>query len=87
MDTVIMRGQISGGWFVDNGDGTSTHQEYPGPGRPFRTDADTAARLIAQGMAVRPDRPTRGEEEQDPAGPEETPAEDSAPGSRNGRRR
>jgi hypothetical protein len=55
MATVIMRGQISGGYFTDNGDGTSTHREYPAPGKPFDTDASTAARLIGQGMAVEPE--------------------------------
>jgi hypothetical protein len=55
MTTVIMRGQITGGYFTDNGDGTSTHREYPAPGQPFDTDAATAARLISQGMALEPE--------------------------------
>jgi len=47
--SVIMRGQISGGYYVDG-----VHRGYPAPGEPFDTDAETAARLIAQGMAAEP---------------------------------
>lgn len=52
---VIMIGRISGGYFTDNGDGTSTHREYPGPGEPFDTDAATAKQLVDQGMAYVPE--------------------------------
>lgn len=55
MAKVVMIGKISGGRFVDNGDGTSTHIEYPGPGEVFDTDAETAAKLIAQSMAYAPE--------------------------------
>jgi hypothetical protein len=54
MAKVIMIGKISGGRFVDNGDGTSTHIEYPGPGEVFTCDDETAAKLVAQSMAYIP---------------------------------
>jgi hypothetical protein len=57
MAKVVMIGKISGGRFVDNGDGTSTHIEYPGPGEVFDTDAETAAKLVAQSMAHVPEAP------------------------------
>jgi len=57
MARVIMIGKISGGYFTDSGDGTSTHTDYPGPGEPFDTDDATAARLISQSMAHAPSAP------------------------------
>lgn len=56
MAKVVMIGKISGGRFVDNGDGTSTHIEYPGPGEVFETDAETAAKLVGQCMAYVPEQ-------------------------------
>jgi hypothetical protein len=52
---VVMIGKISGGRFVDNGDGTSTHIEYPGPGEEFETDDATARKLVDQCMAYVPE--------------------------------
>jgi hypothetical protein len=48
---VKMVGKITGGRFVDNGDGTSTHIEYPGPGEIADLPDDFAAQLLAGGMA------------------------------------
>lgn len=50
-----MIGKISGGRFVDNGDGTSTHIEYPGPGEAYECDDVTAATLVSQSMAYVPE--------------------------------
>lgn len=52
--TVKMRGSISGGHFVDNGDGTSTHVEHPQAGAVVTVSDEQAAQWLAQGMAVEP---------------------------------